>query len=124
METGKYFEWLANNYGKELEQLPDGAVPMTDEDRLKAKLATFPPDSWVKVPDGRCREPTFANTRPTRREVRARPVWNDVRNMGDESFFTSPIGKAFDSLQNKWKLSKLRCRPRCTSITSCRTSSS
>lgn len=111
VETGKYFEWLANNYGKELEQLPDGAVPMTDEDRLKAKLATFPPDSWVKVPDGKVQGTDVRKYGQLAGKYVPGPVWNDVRNMGDESFFTSPIGKAFDSLQNKWKLSKTAMSP-------------
>ncbi len=111
VETGKYFEWLAANYGKELEQLPDGAVPMTDEDRLKAKLATFPKDSWVKVPDGKVQGTDVRKYGQLAGKYVPGPVWNDIRNMGDESFFTSPIGKAFDSLQNKWKLSKTAMSP-------------
>jgi len=110
-EVSKYFEWLAKGYAKELDQLPAGAEPMTDEERIKAKLTTFPKGSWVKVPDTKAEGTDVRKYGQLAGKYVPGPVWNDVRNVGGETFFSSPLGQAYDKLQNWWKISKTSLSP-------------
>lgn len=135
VETGKYFEWLANNYGKELEQLPDGAIIKdsgvigrpAEQQLADGKLVaipgkikdatqnfanafrTFEKDKWVQVPDTKVQGTEVRKYGKLAGKYVPGPVWNDVRNIGEDQAL--PLGKAFDSLQSKWKVSKTALSP-------------
>lgn len=104
VETGKYLEWLGQNYAKKEGETIDGTIVEASE----RMLDTFKPGEWVKVPDT-----TITGTQVKKYGTLAGrylpgPIWNDVRQLGGRF---KPLGDTYAAIHRAWKTSKTALSP-------------
>jgi hypothetical protein len=107
VEVGRYFEWLASNYGKPVTQVPKDALKKPSESMGQ----TFGKDSWVQVPDTKVQGTNAHVYGKLAGLAVPGPIWNDIRQIGKGSFYQSDIGQMYQKVLNVWKVSKTALSP-------------
>jgi len=105
VETGKYLQWLGQNYAKIDGEAIDGKI-VEASDRMRD---TYKTGEWVKVPDV-----VVPGTKVKRYGALAgrylpAPIWNDVRQT--IGFRYQPLGETYAAIHRAWKASKTALSP-------------
>lgn len=105
VETGKYLQWLGQNYAKIDGEAIDGKI-VEASDRMRD---TYKTGEWVKVPDV-----VVPGTKVKRYGALAgrylpAPIWNDVRQT--IGFRYQPLGETYAAIHRAWKTSKTALSP-------------
>ena len=108
VETARYLQWAAREYGK----LPGEEVPGKVVEASEGYLRPFLPNEWVKVP-----ETNADGTKAKRYGALAGkyvpgPVFNDIRHMlRNGRWLDGLAGDAFHTIMQAWKTSKTSLSP-------------
>ena len=107
VEIGRYFDWVAKNYGKLV------ATPEMGKVREGRELgwntgSVFTKDEWVKVPDTKIEGTSVAKYGALAGRYLPAPIWNDVRHANGP---VKPFGETYASILRMWKMSKTALSP-------------
>ena len=105
VETGRYLQWLGQNYAKkEGEEIPGVVVEASDRMR-----DTFKPGEWVKVPESMIPGTKVKKYGNIAGRYLPGPIWNDVRQ--SVGFRYAPLGDTYAAIHRAWKTSKTALSP-------------
>ncbi len=108
VETGRYLEWLAQNYAKKPGETLDGEVIEAKEMNGLAN-GVFKPGTWVKVPETKVQGTSVMKYGALAGRYLPGPIWNDVRQT--VGFRFKPFGEVYAAILSAWKTSKTALSP-------------
>lgn len=105
VETGRYLEWLANTYSKQLaSDVPGDLVEASERMR-----DTFKPGEWVQVPETKIAGTQVLKYGKLAGRYIPGPIWNDVRQT--VGFRFKPLGETYAAILSAWKTAKTALSP-------------
>jgi hypothetical protein len=105
VETGRYLEWLANTYSKQLaSEVPGDLVEASERMR-----DTFKPGEWVQVPETKIGGTQVMKYGKLAGRFIPGPIWNDVRQT--VGFRFKPLGETYAAILGAWKTAKTALSP-------------
>lgn len=105
VETGRYLEWLANTYSKQLASDVTGDLVEASE-RMRD---TFNPGEWVQVPETKIPGTQVMKYGKLAGRYLPGPIWNDVRQT--VGFRFKPLGETYAAIMGAWKTAKTALSP-------------
>ena len=105
VETGRYFEWLAQRYAKKPGEDIDGDVVEASE-RMRD---VFKPGEWVQIPETKIPGTQVMKYGKLAGLYLPGPIWNDVRQT--VGFRFKPLGETYAAILGAWKTSKTALSP-------------
>ncbi len=105
IETGRYLEWLAQEYAKKEGETIDGDVVEASENMR----STFTPGTWVKVPETKVQGTSVLKYGALAGRYLPGPIWNDVRQT--VGFRFRPFGETYAAILSAWKTAKTALSP-------------
>lgn len=105
VETGRYLEWLAQNYAKKPGEEIDGEIIEASE-RMRD---VFRPGEWVQVPETKIPGTGVAKYGKLAGRYLPGPIWNDVRQV--VGFRFQPLGETYAAILGAWKTAKTALSP-------------
>lgn len=107
IELGRYFDWVAKNYGK-LVRTPEMGDVLEGKDLGWNAGLIFTKDQWVKVPETKVTGTDVTKYGALAGRYLPAPIWNDVRQSHGQ---VKPFGETYAKLLRLWKMSKTALSP-------------